>query len=426
MELSRAEIEERAVALAWRDCSRSTDLDPYYIDDRNLKQALRYIRALHAGEDWEGDDTPVLDCLNRIASKHHQDDPAAFTEYIDSLKNGRLPAPQFYTDLTEQDFIMPDVLIDGIVHKGGKILFSAPSKARKTWALIHLLLCVQAGKNWWGFSTKRSKALLIDCELFRPAAYNRARKVAEAAGIGDISGLAIQSLRGQRLSLDRIKKGTIDSCREHNVGLIGIDPYYRIAAGQDENSNNEIALFLEGIEEIAHESGAAIALTHHYAKGNAAVKNSIDRMAGAGTFARDPDALLAMTEADASDSDHPIFVIEPTIREFPPVEPFAIRWDFPLWIRDDSLGTALKEPKKPGRPADYGPEDLLEPLGNKTLKASAWQKLCREDRGLTQRTFYRLKKELVERGQVEETEDGFRAIPTNTYIYYDSKENRSK
>jgi RecA-family ATPase len=300
-------------------------------------------------------------------------------------KGGELPAPRFFTELVEDDFIMPEVLIDGIVHRGGKILFSAPSKARKTWATINLLLCVQAGRKWWGFDTVKTKALMIDCELFQAAAYNRVKRVAEAAGIDDLSGIAVQSLRGQRLSLERIKKPTIEFCLDNNIGIIGIDPYYRIGAGKAENSNEEMALFLEGIEEIAHATGAAVALTHHFTKGNSSEKSSIDRMSGAGVFARDPDALISMTEAKASTDSEPIFVIEPTVREFKPTPAFAIRWRYPLWTRDDDTSTELK---KIGREKVYELKDVVELVDDNPLTASEWQRECKESLGMSQATFY--------------------------------------
>ncbi len=317
-----------------------------------------------------------------------------------------LPPPRFFDDLKAPDFEMPEVLIDGLVHRGGKILISAPSKARKTWALINLLLSVQAGCEWWGFRTVRTKVLLIDCELFQAAAYNRCKTVANAARIADTSGLAIQSLRGQRLNLDRIKESTISFCREHEIGLIGIDPYYRIAAGQDENANHEIALFLEGIEEIAHETGAAIALTHHYAKGNAAAKSSIDRMSGAGVFARDPDALIAMTEAECSDDENPVFIIEPTVREFKPVPAFGIRWEFPLWKRDDSIATTLKGSGEAGRPPESTVADILALLpADEEISTGEWQRLCYTE-GIQRSSFYKLKSKAEDQGYLESRKDG--------------------
>ena len=40
---------------------------------------------------------------------------------------------------------------------------------------------------------------------------------------------------------------------------------------------------------VAVQTGAAIALVHHFAKGNATRKRAQDRLSGNGVFARDPD-----------------------------------------------------------------------------------------------------------------------------------------
>ena len=233
----------------------------------------------------------------------------------------------------------------------GKLLFSGASKSRKTWAMIHLLLCIQSGTRWWGFKTYRTRALMVDLELMQAAAYNRAKLVAKVANIKDTSGLFIMSLRGYRVTLADLKKQIIDFCLKNKIGVIGIDPVYRIKTGE-ENSNDDIAEFLLMVEQIAHETGAAIILTHHFAKGNSAAKSSIDRMSGAGVWARDPDALISMTEGEGGTHGNPVFIIEPTLREFEPVAPFPIRWDHPLWTRDDSIKAELRGAGAPKKVTD--------------------------------------------------------------------------
>lgn len=127
--------------------------------------------------------------------------------------------------------------------------------------------------------------------------------------------------------------------------LIILDPVYKLMAGRDENKAGDVTAVLNQIERVAVQTGAAVAIGAHFSKGNQAGKDSIDRIGGSGAFARDPDAILIMTAHEQEDA----FTIEATLRNFPPAEPFVVRWEFPLFVRDASLDpAALKLPKKAG------------------------------------------------------------------------------
>lgn len=324
----------------------------------------------------------------------------------------RLPVPVVYADIPQEAFNLPPILIDGVLRRGGKIMFSAPSKARKTWTMLHMAICIQGGHEWMGFPTKKTNVLIVDCELFESEMNNRIRLISNSSGIDDIDGIHTWSLRGYVLSLPKIKESIIEYCTKNDIGFISVDPYYRLGA-EDENDAGKIARFLAGFEEIARRTGAAMALTHHFAKGNSAEKSSIDRASGSGVFARDPDAILTMTEIDGSTEEDPIFAIEASLRSFAPVKAFGIRWDFPLWIRDDNIVVDLKgADKKRGRPTIFEPSDLLKILGNSTLKAGEWQQLCADEQGMPRRTFYEMKKTLLDTGRIESTNDGFSARNT--------------
>ena len=60
---------------------------------------------------------------------------------------------------------------------------------------------------------------------------------------------------------------------------------------------------------------------------------------------------MDLTEHQASDEEQRVFAAEITVRDFPPIEKFVVRWDFPLLLRDqEGLDPeALKQPKKAGR-----------------------------------------------------------------------------
>ncbi|MEI6562622.1 MAG: hypothetical protein WCO68_11185 [Verrucomicrobiota bacterium] len=77
---------------------------------------------------------------------------------------------------------------------------------------------------------------------------------------------------------------------------------------------------------VAVQTGAAIALFHHFAKGNATGSALQDRLSGNSVFARDPDSMITMTRHKEADA----YVLESTLRNLKNQPPFVVKWEFPL------------------------------------------------------------------------------------------------
>ena len=100
-------------------------------------------------------------------------------------------------------------------------------------------------------------------------------------------------------------------------------------------------------EEFKHSSApskAAIVIAHHFAKGDSTVKNAIDRMSGAGAWARDPDSLVVMTPHE----EDGCFTVSTTVRNLPQVDEFVVEWVY--LIEDDpylapAIAADLEEPR---------------------------------------------------------------------------------
>ena len=68
------------------------------------------------------------------------------------------PAPTCRRILPGHEFMAqpeaePPQLVEGVLHQGAKMVLGGPSKARKSWCLIDLMLSVSTGAPWWGFPT---------------------------------------------------------------------------------------------------------------------------------------------------------------------------------------------------------------------------------------------------------------------------------
>ncbi len=71
-------------------------------------------------------------------------------------------------------------------------------------------------------------------------------------------------------------------------------------------------------------------------------KDAIDRMSGAGAWARDPDSLLVMTPHEEPDC----FTVTPILRNLPRAPEFVVQWDFPLMRLTTDLDPAsLRRPQ---------------------------------------------------------------------------------
>ncbi|MFO0734142.1 MAG: hypothetical protein U0361_24895 [Nitrospiraceae bacterium] len=140
---------------------------------------------------------------------------------------------------------------------------------------------------------------------------------------------------------------------------------------------------------------AAVAMAGHFAKGNAAAKETIDRISGSGVFAREPDSLITFTRHEEEGS----FTIEFILRNLAPVDPFVVTWQWPLLGRGDGMDpTKLKQVG--GRPPTHKPEDLLECLGDQRLTASQWKTIASEEYGISETRFFALVKGLAQAEKV--------------------------
>ncbi len=266
----------------------------------------------------------------------------------------------------------PAELVAGILHRGSKLAFGGSSKSFKTWCLLDLAISVATGADWLGFPTAQGKVLFLNFEIQPHAWQRRIAAVAKAKAVEIQPGqIILWNLRGHAADFRQIVPRIIERARRENFALNVLDPIYKLYGGTDENAAGDVAALLNSLERLAVETGAAIAFGTHFAKGNASSKEAIDRISGSGVFARDPDSLLIFTKHETNDA----FTVEPILRNFAPVEPFAVRWQFPLMQRADDLDPA-KLKQVAGRKREYNPKKLLaaiaETTPEKPISIAAW------------------------------------------------------
>ena len=100
--------------------------------------------------------------------------------------------------------------------------------------------------------------------------------------------------------MDRLAPKLIRRAKKKQYIAVIIDPIYKVITG-DENSADQMAHFCNQFDKVCTQLGCAVIYCHHHSKGAQGGKRSMDRASGSGVFARDPDALLDMTELELSE-----------------------------------------------------------------------------------------------------------------------------
>ena len=247
-------------------------------------------------------------------------------EHGDSGLPAIVPGDRFMAVPVEE----PEQLVAGVLHRGAKMVIGGPSKARKSWSLLDLMLSVASGAPWWGFPTRRGRALYLNFELPSFALQYRLRVIAAAKGIPAFAGFDVWNLRGHATDFSALIPKILDRIRDTGYAMILIDPVYKGLGNRSENDAGDIASLLNEIEQLAVRSGAAVVFGAHFSKGNQSGKDAIDRIGGSGVFARDPDVILTMTPHE----DEGAHAIDITLRALPPVQPFVVRWEDAVFTAD--------------------------------------------------------------------------------------------
>src|ERR1041385_8560942 len=220
-------------------------------------------------------------------------------EYIPTVTQDGNPLPRIEDALEffSSDLEVPPVLVEGLIHKGSKLVVGGGSKTMKTWTLLDLALSVATGKEWWGRKTTEGKVLYVNFEIQAAFFRERIQAILDARKVSLRNGeFDVWNLRGFAADADDLFPEMTAMVKGKNYALIVLDPIYKCLGKRDENKAGDIATLMNLLEKLAVESGAAVAFGAHFSKGNQSAKDSIDRIGGSGVFARDPDSIMVMTQ----------------------------------------------------------------------------------------------------------------------------------
>ena len=241
---------------------------------------------------------------------------------------------------------LKDELIPGILRTGHKMLIAGPSKAGKSFLLMNLAISLAEGVEWLGIRCKQGRVCYVNLELDSASCIHRFKEIYEKRGLNPehINAIDIWNLRGHAVPMDRLASILIHRFKDKKYVAVIIDPIYKVITG-DENNATEMSQFCSYFDKVATELSVAMIYCHHHSKGAIdKYDNAMDRSSGSGVFARDPDAILDMTEVktDGCEANYRKLNNVPddavltgwefaaTLREFKPMPRFRAWFHYPV------------------------------------------------------------------------------------------------
>ena len=261
----------------------------------------------------------------------------------DTLPKAADIRPRSLRRLLDRYPVLKRPVIHGLLRTGETMNVIAPPKVGKSWLASDMALAVATGRPWLDrFETERGDVLIIDNELHPTTSADRIPQVMAARGItaADVADhLFVSNLRGNLKDISSLG-AYFDHVYEERFKMIIIDAFYRmLPAEADENNNAAMAGVYNTIDRYAEMLGSAFVLVHHTSKGNQSYKSITDVGAGAGSQARATDAHLVLRPHEQEGA----IVLDAAVRSWPPLVPFCLRWNFPVWTPEESLNAdALK------------------------------------------------------------------------------------
>ncbi|MCD8308794.1 MAG: AAA family ATPase, partial [Clostridia bacterium] len=240
---------------------------------------------------------------------------STFEQWRDYIDDDGLPPLVYASDFLQDLPPLAPELIPHVLRQGHKMLVSGASKAGKSYLLNELAMAIALGRDWLGFGKcAQGKVLLINMEIDDASEEHRIGKVAETWHVQPtntgLKNLALWNLRGKSQSLDNFvpviirrvqREIKVQAATGEPFAAVIIDPIYKVITG-DENSASDMAYFCNQFDKLASELNCAVIYAHHHSKGAQGGKAAQDRASGSGVFARDPDAIIDMTETKVEET----------------------------------------------------------------------------------------------------------------------------
>ena len=300
-----------------------------------------------------------------------------------------------------------------------KLALIAPSKSRKSFWTLQMIIALTTGTDFYGLGVKRPrKVYLVNLEIRGGQFHRRLWRMVRRLGadkklVGqNLVVVNVRDLSGSCITIDEIK---IESLR-FGAEVIVIDPMYKLHLG-DENSAKDMKPLMASFDAMCEATGAAIMYVHHDAKGASGDRNIRDRGAGSNVVGRDYDAAITLSphrhEKDA-------LVLEFMCRNYAPRPEIVLRWVDGAFERAGDL-FAIKETANTGRggkvtnPLTVDADSAVDLIRIKPLPSTEFRTTLREKLGMTESRARDVIRYVIEAGLLTKHSEPLQ--PGNPMIY---------
>ena len=165
----------------------------------------------------------------------------------------------------------PDWLIEDMFEKESVMSIFGAAKSGKSFVAIAMACAVAMGEEFYGSASKQATTLYLCGEGKRGV--GRRIKAYEQYFNKDLSKAPLLlSNRGARITEDDEFDKLLTTCREieeqyGSIGLIIFDTFQRNFSG-NENSSEDVGLFIQRLDKLVAEFGATCCFVHHTGHGS--------------------------------------------------------------------------------------------------------------------------------------------------------------
>lgn len=214
--------------------------------------------------DWaQANPDATIDDVHALPTIH------AKSEGADATKTGgpkpTAPPLRFvWADAVEQPSAA-DELIEGLISRASRNILFGPSGCGKTFAVIELATSSSIGRTFLGRHVRKCPVAYFACEAGRSVG-NRFIARRRDLGIDELPVAIITSALDLRSPMSVDTDAVIATIRTIDAKIAIIDTFNAAFAGGEENSSQDMGLFLANMTRIVEATGVALVVVHHVGK----------------------------------------------------------------------------------------------------------------------------------------------------------------
>lgn len=317
---------------------------------------------------------------------------------IDSTLANRTKTPTIELLTVEKllELPPPNWLIEDIIEEGAFAVLYGPSGEGKTFVALDWSLCIAANRKWHGRFVTSGPVVYVVAEGGRNIGSRIAAWMQEHE-IDDLKSM-FAVLRAVEITNREHLTDLQRAIEDHEIrpSLIVIDTLARCFGGGDENSAKDMGLFVRACDHLREVTGATVLAVHHTGKGINPTERGSSALRGAA------DAMIQVYRKDRG-----IFVEVDKQKDAELINPIRLRLQSVTIQKRHSEQThrstsavlvGSDDQVDVGPRVGAGSLALLKALvvnEAQVAESSKWRG------GLSESTFHRRRRELMERGLVE-------------------------